>query len=371
MQFERSLNSRLLAQPLQILIVDPDLPARRLIRLILQSEGHLFHEALDGEEAIAQFETIRPDLVLLNMVLPRLSGLKVLAELRQRDPLAGIIMASALPSEHLAVESLLGGADDYLAKPFRLRAIQMSVRRVMERVQLRRQIADLQSKMLSANQRLRQYVAQPLVESLLRSPTPPQLGGVRISVTTLFLDFADFTELADELSPDQVVQLLNTQFAFLTEIVLANGGFVDKLMGDGFMALFNAPTACLDHAQRAVLSAAAMRRAIQRHNRSEQRSLAVRIGIHTGEAIAGNIGAAQLMNYTAIGAAVNLAKRIEERCLPNQILVSVDTGVQLDRSALARERVELRPYGSYQLKGRTDGVELFAVCDNGTESWPS
>jgi len=352
------------SQPLKILLVDDEPATLQLVRRMLQADGHDLYEATDGEQAIKLFDEIRPDLVLLDVVIPKMDGLEVLTELRKRDKMAGIIMVSALTSEQLAVKSMLGGADDYVNKPFRLKTIRLSIRQVMDKVRLRRRNANLQAELIAANQRLRQYMAKPLVETLLSSPQPPRLGGVREMVTVLFLDFSDFTSLSETLAPDDVVQILNDYYAFLTNIVIEHGGFMDKIMGDGFMALFNAPTTYVDHAERAVRSAIAMRRELYKRNQSRTHRLSARIGIHTGEAVVGNIGASVLMNYTAIGDAINLAKRLEESCESNQILITIDTLRHLSKTTAKRESIEFVSLGTRQFKGRRAAIEVFAVEDH-------
>jgi adenylate cyclase len=351
------------AQPLKILLVDDEPATLQLVRRLLQADGHDIYEAIDGEQAVQIFDAVHPDLVLLDVVIPKKDGLEVLVELRQRDKMVGIIMVSALTSEQLAVKSMLGGADDYVNKPFRLKAIRLSIRQVMDKVRLRRRNASLQNELIAANQRLRQYMAQPLVETLLSSPLPPQLGGVRETVTVLFLDFAQFTTLSESLPPDDVVQILNEYFAFLPSIVIEHGGFMDKIMGDGFMAIFNAPTTYIDHAPRAVRSAIAMRRAMIKRNQNRTLQLALRIGIHTGEAVVGNIGASVLMNYTAIGDTVNLAKRLEEAGEPHQILVTSDTYCRLEKSFAELEHIHFASLGPRQFKNRRSSIEVFSLED--------
>lgn len=365
MSFDGLLDSPKLSdsQPLKILLVDDEPATLQLVRRLLQADGHDIYEATDGEQAIQTFDAIRPDLVLLDVVIPKKDGLEVLVELRRRDKMAGIIMVSALTSEQLAVKSMLGGADDYVNKPFRLKAIRLSIRQVMDKVRLRRRNVSLQAQLIDANQRLRQYMAKPLIETLLNSPLPPQLGGVRETVTVLFLDFADFTPFSENLPPDDVVQILNEYFAYLPNIVIEHGGFMDKIMGDGFMALFNAPSTYVDHASRAVRSAIAMRREMIKRNQSRSHRLAVRIGIHTGEAVVGNIGASAFMNYTAIGDTVNLAKRLEESCDPHQILTTADTCLRLEKNTVEFAQIGFISLGLRQFKGRRNSVEVFSIED--------
>jgi DNA-binding response OmpR family regulator len=103
--------------PVKILIVDDEPGTLQLLRTVLQPDGHIIYEARDGAEAIAEFYRVRPDLVLLDVMLPKVDGLDVLRAIREQDTMAGVIMISALSSEQLAVRSMLGGADDYLSKP--------------------------------------------------------------------------------------------------------------------------------------------------------------------------------------------------------------------------------------------------------------
>ncbi len=365
MPFDDLLDAPKLAplQPLRILLVDDEPTTLQLVRRLLQADGHEIFDAIDGEQAIEQFDLIRPDLVLLDVVIPKMDGLEVLREIRQRDKMSGVIMVSALSSEQLAVKSMLGGADDYVGKPFRLKAIRMSIRQVMDKVRLRRHNATLQTELIAANQKLRKYMAEPLVYSLLNSPKAPELGGEREVVTVLFLDFANFTPLSEQLVPDDVVHILNDYYALLTNVVTEAGGYLDKIMGDGFMVLFNAPILNIDHATCAVQAAVAMRRLIVDANRKRAHKLSVRIGLHTGEAVVGNIGTSMLMNYTAIGDTVNTAKRIEEICEPDQILISADTYNLLDRSVLEARQVVLQTQGARPLKGRSKNMEVFAAED--------
>src|SRR5690606_32437883 len=118
--------------------------------------------------------------------------------------------------------------------------------------QLRRHNATLQEQLIAANEKLRHYMAAPLIETLLASPSLPSLGGERQPVTILFMDFCDFTSVTLSYPPDEVVAILNEYFALLTTAVLENGGYLDKIMGDGFMALFNVPSRQPDHATLAV-----------------------------------------------------------------------------------------------------------------------
>jgi len=350
-----------LSAPLRILLVDDELNTVQLVRKILQADGHTVYEASDGLQAIEVFEATYPDLVLLDVVIPKLDGLGVLQEIRRRDRMAGVIMISALTSEQLAVKSMQGGADDYISKPFTLKTIRLHIRQVADKVQLRRHNAMLQEQLIAANEKLRHYMAAPLIETLMASPTLPILGGERQTVTILFVDFCNFSSLAHRMPPDEVLRILNEYFALLTTSIFENGGFLDKIMGDGFMALFNVPVRQKDHATMAVRSAIIMHARVQHWNKTHNPPMNIRMGIHTGEALVGNIGTPQLMNYTAIGDAVNLAKRLEETSNPGQILLSATTNQLVDTQQLELDDSHFVSLGNKSLKGANTPTEVFHI----------
>ncbi|RIK35504.1 MAG: hypothetical protein DCC55_30145 [Chloroflexi bacterium] len=361
-------------QPLQILIVDDEPGTVQLLRLVLQADGHAIFHANDGAEAIAEFIRIQPDLVLLDVLLPKVDGLDVLRAIRAQDPVVGVIVITALSSEQLAVQAMVAGADDYLSKPLPLKTLRLHIRQVLDRVELRRQNMKLQQQLVAANEKLRRYMAAPLLETLLADPDLPTLGGDRQTVTILFLDFCEFTAATLDFPPDEVVRIMNDYFALLTGAVLDNGGYLDKIMGDGFMALFNMPTPQVDHAAQAVRSALEMRRRVHEWNRREERAMPqmkIRVGIHTGEAVVGNIGTASLMNFTAIGREVNLAKRIEEEAQPGQILLSASTYGLVDLDALGLAPSQVVSAGWRQLRGFNHLVELFEIVEAVTPALPA
>lgn len=351
-------------QPLRILLVDDEPSTLQLVRKVLQADGHEIYEAIDGQQAVEVFEATRPDLVLLDIVIPKMDGLAVLEKIREQDKISGVIMVSALSSEQLAVRSMLAGADDYVSKPFKLRTIRMNIRRVMDKVRLRRRNVQLQKEVDEANNKLRDifklYMAPSLAEKLLQNPSIPKLGGERKTVTIMFMDICDFTPLAHQLPPDQVLSLLNEYLALVTTPVIENEGFLDKIMGDGFMALFPADS-CPRHATNAVRSAIAMYREIARYNQQNPRPINISIGINTGEAVVGNIGTEEMMNYTAIGDAVNLAKRLQESGDDGQILISRDTHELLNIDELYGESIDLCALGPRVVKGRATPVDVYHV----------
>ena len=349
------------SESFRILLVDDEPGTVQLVRKILQADGHEVFEAGDGQQAIEMFNATNPDLVLLDVVIPKIDGLGVLQEIRRRDRLTGVIMVSALTSEQLAVKSMLSGADDYISKPFKLKTIRMHIRQVMDKVHLRRHNALLQEQLIAANEKLRHYMADPLIESLMASTSLPILGGERQLVTVLFMDFCNSTPLAQHTPPDELLHTLNEYFALLGDAVLAHGGYMDKIMGDGFMALFNVPSPQPDHATHAVRTAIDMCKHLMAKNQTNKLPMNIRVGIHTGEAVVGNIGMPRLLNYTAIGETVNLAKRLEEYSEPGDILLSDATYNALKLEMLQEDATRVKALGPRLFKGFDNSVDIYCI----------
>lgn len=347
------------SQP-QILLVDDEPDTLQLIRKILQADGFQILQATNGLEALAYIEKEQPDLVLLDVVMPQMDGMAVLKKLRQRDQVTGVIMVSALSSERLVVQAMLEGADDFVGKPFTLKTIRVRIRQALEKSRLRRENLRLQDELRIAHDKLRdlfsRYMAAPVVKRLLDSPTLPSLGGERQITTVLFMDFCDFTPLSHSLEPDNVLHILNQHLALVTNAILEEQGTMDKFIGDGVMALYNAPIPQPDHAIRAARSALAIRDRIVEWGQTHDPALNVRIGIHTGETVIGNIGTQEFMNYTAIGDTVNLAKRLQEESDNNTITISESTA-----DLLPNDHTELTELGVRVVKGRQTPVKLYRL----------
>lgn len=344
-----------------ILLVDDEPATLLLIRKILQADGYQIVDAQDGLQALERAAEYTPDLILLDIVMPQMDGMAVLRKVRETDKITGVIMASALSSENLVVQAMLDGADDFVSKPFTLKNVRVRIRQTLEKSRLRQENLRLQHELQMAHDKIRtilgRYMAATVVERLLTSPTLPSLGGERQIATVLFMDFCDFTALSHKLEPDRVVDILNDHLALVTAAIQAEDGTIDKYVGDGVMALFNAPVAQPDHALRAVRAAAAIRDRIVAWGKTHQPALDVRIGIHTGETVVGNIGTQDLMNYTAIGDSVNLAKRLQESGGENTIILSENT-----TDLLPPEAVQLVSIGHHTLKGRSTPVGVYQLA---------
>src|SRR5437870_4981025 len=165
----------------------------------------------------------------------------------------------------------------------------------------------------------------PPSQGTSRTHAAPVLAGERRQVTVLFADISGFTALAETMDPEDVRQVMNTCFAHLVPVVEAYGGTIDKFIGDEIMALFGAPIAYENDAERAVRSALAMMEALVAFNAEQGTTLGLHCGINTGLVIAGGIGTTSRHDYSVMGDAVNLAARLEDASERGQIFVGPET----------------------------------------------
>jgi class 3 adenylate cyclase/CHASE2 domain-containing sensor protein len=210
------------------------------------------------------------------------------------------------------------------------------------------------------------YVSPSILKRLEANPEQLALGGAKRRITVIFTDIEGFTSFSETLEPAVLVNVLNDYLDALTAEVFAHNGLVDKFIGDAVMAVFGAPDDQPDHAARAVACAQAMSRAAQRHAaEGAKKGLALgrtRIGIHTGEAVVGNVGGANRFNYTAIGDVVNTASRLEgaNKNFGTTIILSQATADEAPGIAC-------RPVGDLVLKGRASDLRVLSLVEPGEE----
>jgi len=201
------------------------------------------------------------------------------------------------------------------------------------------------------------YVAPSVVEKLVAHPDAIELGGVRQRATILFADIRGFSSFSARATPEVLVDVLNRHIAVAVEAILAEGGTLDKFLGDAVMVYFNAPLPQPDHALRAVRAAWRICRAVDESPSSlpSASRLQFGVGISTGEVLVGNIGVPQLMSFTVIGDAVNMSRRLQEHAHGGQILICQQV------CGLVRGYVEARPVGMVELKGHPQPEPAFEV----------
>lgn len=214
----------------------------------------------------------------------------------------------------------------------------------------------------TARMSLQRYLSPNVVEDVMnRKGSVQGLGGNKLDATVLFADICGFTPFSQNLDPQQVVRFLNEYFTVMTDIVFEHHGTLDKFIGDAIMAVFGAPVSVPDHARNAVNAALAMqkesRRLAEKAAKEGGKGFQVRMGINSGEVVAGNIGSPSRLDYTVIGDTVNLASRLEPLATKGGILISEAT------YQFVKDLVKVNKLPPVQVKGRTGEVEVYEVLD--------
>ena len=330
----------------RILVAD-DVPDN--VELVIESLDGLPYDiitATDGQEAVQKFKTQNPDLALLDVMMPKLSGIEVCRYIKATAArrFVPVVLLTAKTASEAKVEGLDAGADDYLTKPFDPFELQARIRAMLRIKNLQDEVHKAKTELEELNQdlerrvqnqvgeiervnRLRRYLAPGLVESVLASDQFEANTAVRRRQLTIFFsDIRNFTQMADQLEPEDVKSILDDYLSDMTEVIFRHHGTINKFMGDGIMVFFGDPIPQVDHQLRAMECAVQMRdKALALQARLHSRLPApfwIGMGIHTGIATVGNLGTGQQLDYTAIGSSVNLAARLQGLSLNNEVIAS-------------------------------------------------
>lgn len=202
----------------------------------------------------------------------------------------------------------------------------------------------------------RSYISPAVATALIADPSQAGLGGDITEVSVLFADLRGFTPFSEHSTPDQVVAMLNTYYGAIVPVILHHGGTVVQFVGDAVMAIFNAPTRQADHALRAARAGLDLHQAIEHAAAGRPDWPRFRVGVNTGPALVGNIGAAQMRNFTAIGDTTNLAARLEGLAEPGTVVIGPLTREQLGECAIVHNQGELA------IKGRREPVTCYVLA---------
>lgn len=341
---------------MKVLAVDDNPDNVELIHDIVSSLGYEVVKAFDGPQALAIVEAEQPDLILLDVNMPGMSGFDVVSHLKSHEITAKIpvILLTALADVDYRVEGLDLGADDYLTKPYSPREL---IARIETRLRAKTETDHLRETQQIIRQTFERFVSASVVDQLLHDPSRIKLGGKLQEVTVFFADIQDFTATAEDTDPETLLSILNQYHELIVEIILSNKGTIDKFIGDGVMALYNTPLELHDHPLCAVRSACQIRDALSEfHGQFEPRfRWKINFGIHTGMAVVGNVGSPQIMDFTAVGDTVNIAARLQALSDNGQILISQGTYEQIS------PYVQARMIGPVSFKGRTGQVMTYEI----------
>ena len=345
------------SEPSRILAVDDNKQNLALLERALTSAHYEVVTAEDGPTALKLIGSAEPDLVLLDVMMPGMSGYEVCQRIRADDAtcLLPVVMLTSLTDVADRIRGIAAGADDFLSKP-------VNREELLTRVKSLLRIKTLHDEVETKNHLLRnlfgRYVSAELAAEIVADPGRHlKLGGDKREITILFGDLRGFTPLAEQLDPQDVVDILNSYLKLVIDTVFEFRGTLDKFRGDGFMAFFGAPIAREDDPLNAVRCALAIQKRLVSisFTKFPEVRLHMGIGINTGIVIAGNIGSERRTDYTVIGNEVNTAQRFESNAGPGQILITGNTFQRV------KNAVQVRELGPLRVTGKQEGVLAYDV----------
>jgi adenylate cyclase len=353
--------------PPKLLVVDDTPKNVKLLTDILTARGYNVVTAGSGAEALSQVEAERPDLVLLDVVMPEMSGYEVCRKLRSNPAtqLLPVVMVTALDPGEERVKGIEAGADDFLTKPINqaeLLARVKSLIRIKELYDIVQnqagQLADWnqslerrvreQLEQLERLERLKRFFSPQLADLILSGGTEDPLKTHRREITVVFLDLRGFTAFAETAEPEDVMAVLHEYHAEMGKLILQHDATLERFTGDGMMIFFNDPVPVPNPAEEAVKMAAAMRHRVEELMvkwRKLDYELNFGVGIAQGYATIGAIGFEGRLDYGAIGTVTNLASRLCGEAKPGQILIPQRLLGSVE------DLVDAESVGELQLKG--------------------
>ncbi len=361
--------------PPRILAVD-DMPTNlEILRVRLEAQGYEVITAEDGEQALAKAREFEPDLVLLDIMMPKLDGIAVLKQLKQDAMLrfVPVILVTAKSDIRDVVGGLDAGGDEYLTKPFEHAALTARVRSLLRVKELHDTVQQQAGKLKEQTEqlsswnrlleervaeqlteierigRLKRFLAPQVAQMIASSDLPDSvLASHRQEITVLFCDLRGFTSFTETSEPEEVMAVLRDYHENLGELIFRYEGTLERFLGDGIMTVFNDPIPCVDHAERAVRLALDMRERVNELGtqwRRKGHELGFGVGIATGFATVGQIGFQERREYTAIGSVINLASRLCDEAATDQIVIPARVLASVEQS------VKVKALGELTLKG--------------------
>ena len=371
-------------QPPLLLIVDDNEANREILGRLLEARGYDIVMASDGEEALACARSKLPDLVLLDVMMPKMDGFEVCHRLKadKNLPFMPIILVTARADSKDVVRGLEAGGDEYVTKPIDQAALVARVRSALrikelhdtvheQSRRLARQADDLSQWNKTLTQRvndqlaeierinrLRRFLSPQIAELVLSSGGEQLLESHRREITALNCDLRGFTGFSEVAEPEDVIQVLRQYHETLGKLIHQFGATLEHYAGDGVMVWFNDPLPCPDPCERAVRMALKMRTSMAElvaQWRKHGHQLGFGIGIAHGYATLGRVGFEGRFDYAAVGTVVNLAARLCAQAADDQILI--------DRKVLAavEEVFVTEPAGEFMLKGLHRPTAAFCV----------
>ena len=359
-----------MSDPAKILVVDDQPQNVKLLADLLGAKGYTVVTAGSGTDGLEQVRKTHPDLVLLDVVMPGMTGYEVCRRIRESPDTAmlPVVMVTSLDPGEERVKGLDAGADDFLTKPVNHAELLARVRSLLRIKLLYAQLEEAnrtleqrvqdQVQQLDRLGRLKRFFSPQLAELILAGGTEDPLKSHRREVTVVFLDLRGFTSFAETAEPEEVMSVLHEYHAEMGRMILAHGGTLERFAGDGMMVFFNDPVPVPDGPERAVRMVLAMQaRVAEMAGKWRKRGfdLGFGAGIAQGYATIGAVGFEGRWDYGAIGTVTNVAARLCAEAKPGQTLIAQRV------LASVEDLIEIEPVGELPLKGLLRPVVAFNV----------
>jgi adenylate cyclase len=343
----------------KILVADDEADLALLIkqkfRKQIRDKKYEFVFALNGNEALVKLEQ-HPDVeVLLSDInMPELDGLSLLTKLPEKNPLLKAVMVSAYGDMQNIRSAMNRGAFDFVCKPVNFEDLELTIEKTIHHVQVMKQTL----RAIKENNILKMYVDENVLNFMAsREFENSLMVNETVEASVVFIDICSFTSISEKEPADVVVRMLNNYFEIMVRHIIAQGGHVDKFIGDAVMAVFRGTY----HLDRAVEAALAVRKEIDSLPTTVVMPYHpnVAIGVNSGELICGNIGSATLrrLDYTVIGDTVNTAQRLQSLASPGQILITEQC------FKIISESFNCRVVGEKPLKNKIAASLVYEVLD--------
>jgi adenylate cyclase len=342
----------------KILVADDETDLEMLIkqkfRQKIREQQYEFIFAVNGNDALEKIQQ-NPDvdIVLSDINMPEMDGLTLLSRLGETSPLIKSVIVSAYGDMENIRTAMNRGAFDFITKPINFEDLSLTITKTIKHVNQIRETL----KAIKENNILKMYVDETVLNFMGSHEYETSLmTNETIEATVAFIDICSFTSISENETPDTVVQLLNKYFDVMVKEIIAQGGYIDKFIGDAIMAVFRGDY----HLDRGIDACLAVRAKIEKlPSISEHVTFKpkVAIGINSGEMISGNIGSVNLrrLDYTVIGDAVNTAQRLQSAAGPGQIMISEQTYNKV------KESFNCRKVGEVKLKNKLQPMHIYEV----------
>jgi adenylate cyclase len=344
----------------KILVADDEADLEVLIkqkfRQKIRERKYEFIFAINGRDALDKIQQ-HPDvdMLLCDINMPEMDGLTLLSRLNISNPLIKSVIVSAYGDMDNIRTAMNRGAFDFITKPINFEDLTATMEKTLLQVaQIRETLRAIQE-----NNILRMYVDETVLKFMGGKEFEASLiANETIDASVVFIDICSFTAISEKEPPDLVVSLVNKYFDVMVKEIIAQGGYVDKFIGDAIMAVFRGDY----HLDRAIDACLAVKKQIGQMpvvSLSNQYSPRVAIGINSGEMISGNIGSASLkrLDYTVIGDTVNVAQRLQKAAAESQILINERAYEKVKQS------FNCRHVGEVSLKNKTTPMNVYEVMD--------